>query len=375
VKDLSSQTIEEFLPFDLNDFPIKRVTFSSEAPLEIPPLPTLLGPDSSSTESLSSASQVSPPVVEQVPFPVDVPSSLPAAAQETPPVSTQGNHEYVEIRRGQTGLNGGYWNTASSNSESGSARVLRSSGSRIPVYRPADSNNHLETSENVVVVDCCDVAPQLLSTSADTVSVATESPLNGVKDDNIELDAILFTDDIPKSYQDAIHHPESSGWRAAIHRELQALEQLDTFKVVKRDTVPKDMKVYKTKWVFDRKPPPLLYKARLVFRGDTDKTPLSVQETFSTVVRTENLRLFLTIIISLNWEMVFIDISSAFPNARMKRLLHIQIPQDYPGDLDPREFCLLVQGALYGSPDSSKLWADLFGETIEPLGYERAQSD
>ena len=40
-------------------------------------------------------------------------------------------------------------------------------------------------------------------------------------------------------------------------------------------SLPKETQLFDTKFVFTRKPPPVLYKARLCFRGDKDKTELS----------------------------------------------------------------------------------------------------
>jgi hypothetical protein len=289
-------------------------------------------------------------------------------------VAPTGYHqnEYLPIERGYTGLTGSYW-TQPAPVDPNAPRVLRS---RIPRLRRDDSTHMIEASENVSVTELQLGAPGLLSPlQTDVVHLSTELDSNSSSVHEMEMDAIHFCDDVPQSYQEADRHPEAEGWIAAMHRELTSLGVLNTFKAVRKDSLQKGTKIYRTKWVFDRKPPPILYKARLVFRGDTDRTPLSVQETFSTVVRTENLRLFLAIVLTLGWKMCFFDVSSAFCNSPMTRELYVFIPNEYPENLDPATWCLLVQMALYGCPDAAKRWADTFEEAIKPLGYERSDSD
>ena len=78
---------------------------------------------------------------------------------------------------------------------------------------------------------------------------------------------------------------------------------------------------------------------------------------------------------SLGWNFVLVDISTAFLYARMKRILYIKVPQYYPRKVDPKRTALLCQGAIYGTPDGPKNWADELGETLKKLGYVRCHSD
>jgi leucyl aminopeptidase (aminopeptidase T) len=70
------------------------------------------------------------------------------------------------------------------------------------------------------------------------------------------------------------------------HPVISLLEEISS---VRRSKISQNIKVNQTRWVYTRKPSPQLYKARLSLRGDLETTEFKPEDTFSTVVRTENL--------------------------------------------------------------------------------------
>ena len=188
-------------------------------------------------------------------------------------------------------------------------------------------------------------------------------------------DSINFIDEVPNTYRAALQSPESSGWIAALAKEYTSLKELKALTLISKDKLPANTNIYHTRLLFTRKPPPLLYKARLCMRGDMEKIKLPLEDTFSTVIRTENLKLFLCLVLTLKWKFVTIDISTAFLNATLKRDLYIHIPSGHPDEDKRKTMCFKVHKALYGTVDAPKLWNDELNSTLSSMGYTRLKSD
>jgi len=95
--------------------------------------------------------------------------------------------------------------------------------------------------------------------------------------------ASATTDPKTWGYQDIARLPEleQKEWHDACHRELEALEQRDVFRLVDR---PKGRKVIKNRWVFDVKSDGRK-RARLVAKGFSQVEGLDYDQIFSPVVR------------------------------------------------------------------------------------------
>jgi hypothetical protein len=80
--------------------------------------------------------------------------------------------------------------------------------------------------------------------------------------DTLSEAAVLYIDKIPNNFKEALSSQESDGWKGSINRELQSLEELRTFVPVLKSKLPANTKIYKTRYVFTRKPAPILYERR-----------------------------------------------------------------------------------------------------------------
>jgi hypothetical protein len=319
---------------------MSTVRFTPEAPDPLTsavrpvPLPLFDDPSSSSSNTQASSTIQQP---EEAPQNDNVPSSPEmdefVDAPENPTVGPP------PAKTKHKGLDGRKWNTLPAVDVNG-PRLLRSS------------------------------RPQTQS-EGDSVNLVVPSSSSS----HLALDSVHYVEDTPKNLRQALTHKEAAGWMAAIQREYASLLEMEVFKEVEISSLPKETQLFDTKFVFTRKPPPVLYKARLCFRGDKDKAELPLSDTFSTVVRTEDLRLLLSLILTLGWKFVLVDISTAFLYARMKRLLYIKVPAYYPRNVNPKKSALLCQGALYGTPDGPKNWSDELSDTLKKMGYSRCHSD
>jgi hypothetical protein len=97
--------------------------------------------------------------------------------------------------------------------------------------------------------------------------------------------------DEPLTHHAAMNSAQSEQWIAAEQEELNSLAKAETWKVVDR---PKQS-VVDSKWIYKIKQQAdgsvERYKARLVARGFTQRPGYDFDETFSSVVRYESLRM------------------------------------------------------------------------------------
>ena len=114
----------------------------------------------------------------------------------------------------------------------------------------------------------------------------------------------------PQSFSQAVQDPL---WRAAMDKEVQALETNHTWDVT---TLPPGKLPIGCKWVYKVKLNPdgsvERSKARLVAKGYTQREGLDFLETFSPVAKTVSVRVLLALAAAKSWPLHQLDINNAF---------------------------------------------------------------
>ena len=115
---------------------------------------------------------------------------------------------------------------------------------------------------------------------------------------------------IPKTVEEALiyHH-----WRSAMNEEMKALTINKTWDVVERI---KDKKLLGCRWIFTVKYKSdgslERYKARLVAKGYTQTYGIDYKETFTHAAKMNTIRILISIMVNLDWNMQQYDIKNAF---------------------------------------------------------------
>ncbi|KAG6465262.1 hypothetical protein O3G_MSEX015033 [Manduca sexta] len=104
----------------------------------------------------------------------------------------------------------------------------------------------------------------------------------------------------PITYAEAMMRSDSTKWKETIDREIQTLEENNTWETC---DVPENQKVVSSKWVFrikrdDQDFPK--YKARLVARGFEQDSILDLNDCYAPVAKLSTVRLFVVIATKLN---------------------------------------------------------------------------
>ena len=172
----------------------------------------------------------------------------------------------------------------------------------------------------------------------------------------------------PRTYAEAMSHPDAVQWEMACADEMHAFEHMGVYEVVPR---PEGRKVVGSKWVFRIKRGPTgeiqKYKARIVAQGFTQVKGIDYDETFAPVAKLSSICAILAIAAELNLEVHQMDVKSAYLNAKLEEEIYMAPP---PGFDIPDSMVLKLVKAVYGTKQGGRMWYQDIRATLENMGYK-----
>lgn len=180
----------------------------------------------------------------------------------------------------------------------------------------------------------------------------------------------------PRSLKEMIKTPIAKWWIKSMSAEISALEEKDTWKLVKR---PIDVKVIDTRWVYKVKRSTdnstVKLKSRLVARGFEQEYGVNYFDTYAPVVKNSSVRLLMSIAVQKRWKVEQIDIRNAYVNSAIDTDLYIEQPEGFIWE-DKKKFVLKLKKSLYGLKQSGNVWNKCINEVLTNiLGFRRLKSD
>ena len=186
---------------------------------------------------------------------------------------------------------------------------------------------------------------------------------------------LAFSVIIPETYSQAMASEESDHWAQAIAIEYSSLIDNGTWTLV---DLPPDRKAIDGKWVFDLKRNNdgqiERYKARYVARGFRQVANVDYFDTASPVVRHETLRIFFTLVASLDLELYQVDALTAFLQGDLQEEVYMKQPEGHVVAGQENKVCLLNK-AIYGLKQASYAWYAKLVNGLRSLGYVPVPSD
>lgn len=180
----------------------------------------------------------------------------------------------------------------------------------------------------------------------------------------------MFTGEI--LLQEALEGPEKAQWLAAVQDELLSFEKNSAWELV---DVPKDGTIVQCKWVLRKKYDSennVLYRARLVAKGFTQKYGVDYTETFSPVVRHTTLRLLFALSVELGLDVTHLDVKTAFLNGDLEEIIHMKMPDCYNSNSSVCKV-LKLKKAIYGLKQASRAWNKKVDNCLVSNGYKRSK--
>lgn len=190
----------------------------------------------------------------------------------------------------------------------------------------------------------------------------------------VAYEASKFVDDIPVSYPDIAQHPNAKEWYGAVSREIESIEENETWDVVDK---PSNVRVLDSKWVFALKEHETQdndkFKARLVVRGfNQDSNSFNYDEIYSPVARLSTIRTVLAIGNENKFRFDQLDVKTAFLNGELKDDVFMYPPE---GVSVIQGKVLKLRKSLYGLKQAAKCWNDTFSNFLIELGFQRSLND
>ena len=192
---------------------------------------------------------------------------------------------------------------------------------------------------------------------------------------SIEVNHSINYEYEPRHHAEAMsRHNEKNEWIASKKRELYALFSMNFATVC---DVPLDRKPLQVIWVYKYKRDAnnniILYKSRLVVRGDKAIKGYDYFETFSPVAKIDSIRLVLAMIIIFKLIPLQLDVNNAYVQSDLKENVYIKaIPG---GEELPIGKCYKLNKSLYGLPQSGRNWNSAISDFLIKYGFVQLRED
>ncbi|CAI7822384.1 unnamed protein product [Closterium sp. NIES-53] len=179
----------------------------------------------------------------------------------------------------------------------------------------------------------------------------------------------------PATVQQALGGEHKEKWHEAMDKELKALQERNTWKVVPIG-VARNKTVLTGKWVFRVKTKADgtidKFKARWVVRGFDQEHGRDFIETFAPVNRHTSLRILLAVAAMKRKKLRQIDVANAFLYAPVNAEIYVELPHGSHGE--PNQVCQL-QKSLYGIKKAPRLWQQYLHARITRIGFKQLPHD
>ena len=181
---------------------------------------------------------------------------------------------------------------------------------------------------------------------------------------------------IPNTFKEGMESPQATKWKGATNKEMDSLQKHAVFNLVSPDSVPPEHKVVETKWVFKVNADHTL-KGRVVVQGWGQVLGIDCGCTYLPLCRIQSICMALAIAASEDWEVLQLDVQTAFLNAEVQEEVYVRAPPGYePLDATTgRPKVMKLKKGLYGLRQSLRNWFNTFDDSLRDMGFTVIASD
>ena len=189
----------------------------------------------------------------------------------------------------------------------------------------------------------------------------------------------------PFTYKEVMEDANKESWLKVMESEIESMYTNQVWNLV---DPPEGIKPIGCKWVYKRKGGVDVkvetFKARLVAKDYTQREGIDYEETFSPVAIIKSIRILISIVASLDYEIWQIDVKIAFLNDNLDESIYMVQPEEFIEKGQEGKVCELKR-SIYGLKQTSHSWNKRFDQAIkmygfdqnidEPCVYKRIQND
>ena len=207
------------------------------------------------------------------------------------------------------------------------------------------------------------------ATNLDDLVLDNAHLANAVSQTNLDLP------DSP-SLSEAMAGPECEKWHIAILEELVAIKEAGTWELV--DCSPVVQNVIGCRFVLQKKRgldgAVTRFKAHLVAQGFSQQEGIDYSETFTPVVKSALLHIFLAICVHWGWRICQMDIKSAYLNGSLSEDIYMHQPKGYKELGSENKIAKLKKG-LYRLKQAGQEWYAMLHDYLIKLGFRHTHAD
>ncbi|CAI7803635.1 unnamed protein product, partial [Closterium sp. NIES-53] len=178
----------------------------------------------------------------------------------------------------------------------------------------------------------------------------------------------------PRSYAEEIEGPYSSQWQAAMDVEMASWKSTCTYV---DDVPPPGANIVSGMWIFRVKRPPgspPVFKVRYVARGFSQRQGVDYFQTFSPIPKMTTLRVLLHVAAQRDYELHFLDFSTAFLQGSLHEEIWLHRPPGFTGSF-PSGTQWSLRQPVYGLRQAPREWHDTLRTTLAALGFAPSTAD
>lgn len=172
----------------------------------------------------------------------------------------------------------------------------------------------------------------------------------------------------PRSYWEAMKRPDL--WVSAMDAELDVMERKDVWKIIDVKDVPSGKKIVDCMWVYTNKyngeGEIVKRKACLVAKSCTQVQGEDFDETYTSIVCLESMRMTVAVTAALGMHLWQVDFVSAYLNSKLEHTVYMRPPA---GFCDGEGKALHLQKTLYGLMQGGHNWWHNLDRAYDKLGY------
>ena len=177
-----------------------------------------------------------------------------------------------------------------------------------------------------------------------------------------------------KDAEAALRGAHGAAYKAAIAREMTALQTTGTWKIIQRADVPAGARVLRNEMILRFKPDSDTYKARLVVKGYAQEEGVDFTAAFAPVARLETVRLVLARAATNHAHVHQLDVQTAFLQGDLHEDVYMELPKDLEHGNRETQVCKLLR-PLYGLRQAPRCWNEKLDEVLATLLLRRSDRE
>ena len=179
----------------------------------------------------------------------------------------------------------------------------------------------------------------------------------------------------PCNYDKALKDKDADFWQKVMKFEMQSMYSNQVWDLMEP---LEGIKPIGCKWIYKKKRGAdgkvETFKARLVAKGITQKEGIDYEETFSPVAMLKSIRILLSIAVHFNYEILKMDIKTAFLNGHLDECIYMMQPDGFIEKGQEYMLCKLKR-SIYGLKKASRSWNTFFDQAIKYYGFDQCLNE